>query len=190
MTTQELKEYINKVLGSSIRCLLPSYWWKKVLNVIVDVFDTKADVEYVDKIVYSLKVDVDGHISNSSTNPVQNKVVKRYVDAKTQREIDTLSGQYLSYSKIYPDKYYIMQSLNSITIASLSSSESVYEEFLIEIRVPYYTGSWTCTVSFPEGVQWLNGIAPDFRDGYSYQISIVNNIAVFIEYKNDLVYGS
>lgn len=36
MTTQELKQYIDKVLGSSIRCLLPSYWWKRIFGLVVD----------------------------------------------------------------------------------------------------------------------------------------------------------
>jgi hypothetical protein len=36
MTTQELKEYIGRVLGNSIRCLLPSYWWKRLFGLVVD----------------------------------------------------------------------------------------------------------------------------------------------------------
>lgn len=35
MTAQELNTYINRVLGNSIRCLLPSYWWKRLLTRIV-----------------------------------------------------------------------------------------------------------------------------------------------------------
>lgn len=36
MKTQELKQYIDKVLGNSIRCLLPSYWWKRLFNQVAD----------------------------------------------------------------------------------------------------------------------------------------------------------
>lgn len=39
MTTQELKSYINRVLGSGIRCLLPSYWWKRLFGLVVDKVD-------------------------------------------------------------------------------------------------------------------------------------------------------
>lgn len=39
MTTQELKEYIGRVLGNSIRCLLPSYWWKRLFGLVVDKVD-------------------------------------------------------------------------------------------------------------------------------------------------------
>lgn len=36
MNTQELKEYIGRVLGNNIRCLLPSYWWKRLFGLVVD----------------------------------------------------------------------------------------------------------------------------------------------------------
>lgn len=36
MTTQELKNKIEKVLGNSIRCLLPSYWWKNLFHSVAD----------------------------------------------------------------------------------------------------------------------------------------------------------
>ena len=39
MTTKELKQYIDKVLGNSIRCLLPSYWWKRLFGMVVDKVD-------------------------------------------------------------------------------------------------------------------------------------------------------
>jgi hypothetical protein len=39
MTTQELKQYIDKVLGNGIRCLLPSYWWKRLFTSLADRVD-------------------------------------------------------------------------------------------------------------------------------------------------------
>lgn len=39
MTSQELKDKIDSVLGNSIRCLLPSYWWKKLFHDVVDKID-------------------------------------------------------------------------------------------------------------------------------------------------------
>ena len=60
MTTQELKDKIGKVLGNSIRCLLPSYWWKTLFN---DVADTIEDVkkEAEDMVVKSLAEFNDEH---------------------------------------------------------------------------------------------------------------------------------
>lgn len=35
----ELKTYINKILGDNIRCILPSYWWKRIFGLILDKID-------------------------------------------------------------------------------------------------------------------------------------------------------
>lgn len=86
MTTQELKEYIDKVLGNSIRCLLPSYWWKKLFGLVVDKID-EVDSKFDDVTITS-----DTSMSDSSTNPVQNKVIKAYVDnavANVEIDVDT-----------------------------------------------------------------------------------------------------
>lgn len=42
MNTQELRQNIEKVLGNNIRCLLPSYWWKKLFNQVVDTVEDNA----------------------------------------------------------------------------------------------------------------------------------------------------
>lgn len=43
MSSQELKSHINSMLGNSMRCLLPSYWWKKLFGAVVDKLDEKVD---------------------------------------------------------------------------------------------------------------------------------------------------
>ena len=39
MTTKELKSYIDRTLGNSVRCLLPSYWWKRLFELTLDKVD-------------------------------------------------------------------------------------------------------------------------------------------------------
>ena len=65
MTTQELKEYINKTLGNSIRCLLPSYWWKRLFGLVVDKV-----------------AEVDGKVAEVPT--------KQYIDNAVKGKQDTL----------------------------------------------------------------------------------------------------
>lgn len=58
MTTQELKNKIEKVLGNSIRCLLPSYWWKNLFHSVADRIDeveTTVTENVSDMVVRSLK---------------------------------------------------------------------------------------------------------------------------------------
>ena len=89
MTTSELKQQIEKVLGNSIRCLLPSYWWKRLFHQVADRIDeveqsvkSKADKGYVDEAVSNVNAVTDSAMSDTSTNAVQNKVIKKYVDNK------------------------------------------------------------------------------------------------------------
>ena len=39
MTTKELKSYRDRTIGNSVRCLLPSYWWKRLFGVVLDRVD-------------------------------------------------------------------------------------------------------------------------------------------------------
>lgn len=36
MTTNELKSYVNRILGNNMRLLLPSYWWKRAFGAVID----------------------------------------------------------------------------------------------------------------------------------------------------------
>jgi hypothetical protein len=46
MNTQELKQYIDRVLGNKIRCLLPSFWWKRLFGLVVDkIEDVEGKIE-------------------------------------------------------------------------------------------------------------------------------------------------
>lgn len=44
MKAQELNTYISKVLGNSIRCLLPAYWWKRLLILIVGYVESNHEL--------------------------------------------------------------------------------------------------------------------------------------------------
>ena len=52
MTTSELKSYIDRILGNSVRLLLPSYWWKRAFGAVID------EVESVDTKTNSLSSSV------------------------------------------------------------------------------------------------------------------------------------
>ena len=89
MTAQELKTYIDRVLGSSIRCLLPSYWWKRLLSQIVEYvngIEEKADKKINDlkKTVDNLDVDID--LSNYATKDE----ISGYA---TKGEVESIAGE-------------------------------------------------------------------------------------------------
>lgn len=45
-----LKDTIDRILGSSLRCLLPSYWWKRIFGLLVEEIDGKASRTVEDKV--------------------------------------------------------------------------------------------------------------------------------------------
>lgn len=71
MATQVLKQYIDKVLGNSIRCLLPSYWWKRLFGMVVDEVDkVKNSISTLEdgyKALEESKADADAFIMLETT---------------------------------------------------------------------------------------------------------------------------
>ena len=61
MTTQELRSYIDRILGNSLRVLLPSYWWKRLFGATLDV------VEDVKNTTKTLQKEVDKKATLSET---------------------------------------------------------------------------------------------------------------------------
>lgn len=173
MTAQELKKYIDRTLGTSIRCLLPSYWWKRLFGLVVDKIDeTDNKVDklptklYVDNAISKLptkdyvnetiknavadvEIDVDSSMSSTSTNPVQNKVVKQYVDSKVENidlPIDVSMSDTSTNAvqnkviKSYVDKNvsksYIIITVNQLVALDGYDSEYKYKQILLQPNEP------------------------------------------------------
>lgn len=87
MTTKELKSYIDGILGNGIRCLLPSYWWRKALGAIVDkteeLFGKISKVENrVNNLCQFLIVPMNWDGTLTSTQQENNKALHSFLSAK------------------------------------------------------------------------------------------------------------
>lgn len=85
MNTQDLKKYIDRVLGSSIRCLLPSYWWKRIFHAVVDKCD--AEVASVASAVDSINQEVGSKVdyvivSGQDSDIEKNKEAYKFIKAR------------------------------------------------------------------------------------------------------------
>lgn len=85
MNTQDLKKYIDRVLGSSIRCLLPSYWWKRIFHAVVDKCD--AEVASVASAVDSIEQEVGSKVdyvivSGQDSDIEKNKEAYKFIKAR------------------------------------------------------------------------------------------------------------
>lgn len=112
MTTQELKQYVDRVLGNSIRCLLPSYWWRRLFEMVLDALSVlekelknKAEKLTVSNLVSSVEsqrdriTNVENSLNQVSSNVKQVKIL--YIDdnddlTSEQKEInkETLNSMY------------------------------------------------------------------------------------------------
>jgi hypothetical protein len=91
MTTQELKQQIDKVLGNSIRCLLPSYWWKRLFNAVIDKVDEKVEKSEL-KTINGEAIFGKGDI----------RIEYEDIEKVTYAELLSL----ISFEKLVPTKYY------------------------------------------------------------------------------------
>ena len=113
-------------------------------------------------------------INGQSKSPSSGVVDLGYINK--QLSTSTLSSMSLS-----PNIYYrnINLSLSSLTITLGSVSNS---NILNEYFVEFTTSSSGTTVSLPSKVKWVNGSAPTFDPGCTYQVSIVNNLGTYIKF--------
>lgn len=102
----------------------------------------------------------------------------------------TDNGQYAEFAKptkvesggsgtvtkqINPNTFYKFGEVSSLTI-TLAAEESGIEN---EYKFEFVSGTTATTLSLPETVKWSGGNAPTIEASKTYQVSIVNNLAVF-----------
>lgn len=113
-------------------------------------------------------------INGQSNSPSSGVVDLGYVN----KELKTSSFYLMSLS---PNIYYRNTSTSlsalAITLRSVSNSNIINEYF-----IEFTTRSSGTTVSFPSDVKWVNGSAPTFDPGCTYQVSIVNNLGTYIKF--------
>ena len=75
-------------------------------------------------------------------------------------------------------KMYILGEQSAVTITLPSGAESNGREYLCQ----FTAASSGCTLSVPDTITWLGGETPTINAGKTYQLSILNNLAVIGEF--------
>lgn len=65
--------------------------------------------------------------------------------------------------------------LSSLSVSFDSGESGTLSEYMMQFSV---SGS-SFSLSFADDVTWLDGDEPEFEDGWTYQISVVNGLAVY-----------
>lgn len=111
-------------------------------------------------------------------------------NAGSDKQCLTGNGQYAEFAKptkvenggsgtvtkqIKPNTFYKFGEVASLTI-TLAAEESGIEN---EYKFEFVSGSTPTTLSLPDSIKWKDGKEPTMEASKTYQISIVNNLAVF-----------
>lgn len=78
---------------------------------------------------------------------------------------------------IDPNKYYKINNVSNLTVNFNNGQNGVLNNYMFEV-----TFSGGNTLTLPSGMKLANGNIPDFKNGYTYQISVINNLVVFTEF--------
>lgn len=200
MTRKDLTALIDKVIGDKGIVRTSVWWTKHLLNKLVSYLE-----EYTKIAVSNVKIDVESSV-NTSTNPVQSKAVKTYVDNKIDTAMSDTSTNTVQNKviKAYVDKNNMAvietDDLSSIQISKKGyykwNSSFSYEDNYIYDETNssdffYAVIEFTTPSDHPvkmllKGFEWANGDTPVFLRGTKYQIHIVNKIASVVGVKSGL----
>lgn len=142
----------------------------------------------IKKIEENIK-NINNNIDTITTN-LSNCYTKDEIDGKNYVTISALTNvgykEYVPFSgttkSIFPNKYYrLTGETSSIEIYfEEPTNNDIMNEYFVEFTT---TNGITPTISFPLAVKWVDGIQPEWLDGYTYQVSIINNLGVVTKFK-------
>jgi len=80
--------------------------------------------------------------------------------------------------EIEPDVFYkFTAAVTSISLTFAEGESGYYHEYLFQ-----FLAGASCALTLPDGVTWFGGRAPTLTEGNTYQVSVVNNFAVYGEF--------
>lgn len=139
-------------------------------NDIIDIYN-RSQIDSLLKDIYK-KGEVDALLKNM----YMKEDVNTLLEGKENRYgAESLNSNTIELSDT---KMYMLSTRSELTITLPVGSESNGREYMCQ-----FTASESgCTLSLPSSVIWLGGAAPTINAGKTYQLSILNNLAVMGEF--------
>lgn len=156
MTREKLSALIDRAVGTKGILRIPAYWMRKILNAIISYLEPDASVSF------------------TSAKAVQNKVIRQYVDEKTE---------------IYylPDSFYshLISGLGAVSLSgeyATSFKKAINNIRRVSIRM-HSSSEDGFTLLYPISVDYMN-IAGSERVYIRFMVG--NSISIItVEYKED-----
>lgn len=140
----------------------------KIIYLSMIITAINNDKTYTEE-VYPLIFDQSGSGTKCLTDNGQ------YVDfAKPTRVIKNTGGDPVT-SELSPNILYKFGKRPSLTITLGAETSGIVNEYMFE----FVSGTTATTLSVPNSVKWSGGNAPTIEANKTYQVSIVDNLAVY-----------
>lgn len=123
----------------------------------------------VNLIFNSFSLDYTGKGSNKALN--ENG---EFIEFATPTKVEN-GGSGAVTKQLNPNTFYEFGECSSLTITLAAETSGISNEYMFE----FVSGTTATTLSLPDSVKWSGGNAPTIEASKTYQISIVNNLAVY-----------
>ena len=82
-----------------------------------------------------------------------------------------------------PNTFHVWDEVTSLTLTLGSETSGMANEFVFQ----FTSGATATSLTLPDGIKWAEVGAPSIKENATYQISILNNFAVILEYATQAV---
>lgn len=161
---------IMNIDGSyQITAQVPNAGAKRIyLSMIIIVIN--SDKTYTQE-VYPLIFDQSGSGTKSLTDNGQ------YAEFAKPTKVEN-GGSGTVTKQIKPNIFYKFGEVSSLAITLAAEESGILNEYMFE----FASGTTPATLSLPDSVKWSGGNAPTIEASKTYQVSIVNNLAVYTSF--------
>lgn len=178
--------YVSKLNGYDIkdataRASIDEINSRNYISSIPDEYITETELN--NKGYLTSHQDISGKqdklVSGTNIKTVNSTSILGSGNINTYRPLQTSTSSSMT---LTPNVYHrnTSTSLSTLTITLGTASDST---ILNEYFVEFTTRSAGTTITLPSSVKWVNGETPTFEGGYTYQISIVNNLGIVTKFK-------
>lgn len=143
------------------------------INKLNKTFISEQVLQATEMNQISQKIDelVDGVNTNANNIPdVGQLATKTELSSKANKvSVENVSE---NTKELQPNKYYIFGEMETLTLTLAAGEENKLSEYMFE----FASGTTPTTLTLPESVKWIG--SNTIEASMTYQVSIVNNIAV------------
>lgn len=139
-------------------------------ELVEDVVDTTGNSELL--VMSQKAVTEQFNTTNNNIQELQNNL--NTINSNYQKKIISVSSNETT-KTIDSNTYYKWGTMSSLNITlNTNVDSSILNEYMFE----FTSGSTPTTLSLPSSIKWLNGLSPIIEQNKTYQVSIINNLAI------------